>query len=92
MKTSPATTYSMTLPSAPPVSIFGDFDLVFCCNLLFYYASDVRNHILKKIHYSLSAGGFLVTGATEKNIVEDSGDYRTIVPPVPIYRKAPITC
>ena len=49
----------------PPDSIFGDFDIIFCCNLLFYYRTDVRRTIIKKLKRSLSAQGYLVTGEAE---------------------------
>lgn len=49
----------------PPDSIFGDFDIIFCCNLLFYYRTDVRRAIIKKLKRSLSAQGYLVTGEAE---------------------------
>lgn len=49
----------------PPDSIFGDFDIIFCCNLLFYYRNDVRRAIIKKLKRSLSAQGYLVTGEAE---------------------------
>lgn len=49
----------------PPDSIFGDFDIIFCCNLLFYYRTDVRRAIIKKLKRSLSVKGYLVTGEAE---------------------------
>lgn len=49
----------------PPGSIFGDFDIIFCCNLLFYYRNDVRRAIVKKLKRSLSDNGYLVTGEAE---------------------------
>jgi two-component system CheB/CheR fusion protein len=30
------------LSASPPPSIYGDFDLIVCCNLLFYYRPDIR--------------------------------------------------
>ncbi|MBL0224510.1 MAG: hypothetical protein IPQ16_02670 [Geobacteraceae bacterium] len=53
----------------PPASIFGDFDLVVCANLLFYYQEPFRDTILAKIGHCLTAGGYLVTGETERDIV-----------------------
>jgi chemotaxis methyl-accepting protein methylase len=54
----------------PPASIFGDFDLVMCCNLLFYYRKDIREFILSKIIRCLRNDGYLVTGEAERGIVE----------------------
>ena len=61
--------------ASPATSIFGDFDLVFCCNLLFYYQPDAQNFILNRISSTLAPNGFLVTGDTEKNLVEKNRNY-----------------
>jgi chemotaxis protein methyltransferase CheR len=55
--------------SSPPASIFGDFDLIFCANLLFYYKPEFQKAILKKVKNCLSDDGFLVTGETEREIL-----------------------
>jgi chemotaxis protein methyltransferase CheR len=53
----------------PPSSIFGDFDLVMCANLLFYYKSDYQKIILNKIENCLANKGYLITGETERDIL-----------------------
>ncbi|NOU48925.1 MAG: hypothetical protein HOO86_17955 [Bacteroidales bacterium] len=53
----------------PESSIYGDFDLVYCANLLFYYTNEVKQKILKKVSHCLSKGGYLVTGETEREIL-----------------------
>ena len=55
--------------SSPPRSIFGDFDLVFCANLLFYYRKQYRKIILEKIGNSLADGGYLALGGAEREIL-----------------------
>lgn len=55
--------------SCPPNSIFGDFDLVVCANLLFYYKSEYRIRILDKASHCLAKGGFVITGETEREIL-----------------------
>jgi chemotaxis protein methyltransferase CheR len=55
--------------SSPPASIIGDFDLVFCANLLFYYKNKYRRIILDKSVNSLTNGGYLISGETERDIV-----------------------
>jgi chemotaxis protein methyltransferase CheR len=55
--------------SSPPSSIFGDFDLVICSNILFYYNETCRKNILQKITNSLTTGGYLVTGEAERDIL-----------------------
>ena len=59
--------------SSPPTSIFGDFDLIMCANLLFYYKPEYRKKIIAKISHCLSENGFLVTGETERDILTQSG-------------------
>ncbi len=56
--------------SSPPLSIFGDFDLVICANLLFYYKPEYRKLILAKIKKSISKDGYLISGETERDILE----------------------
>ncbi|MDA3837820.1 MAG: protein-glutamate O-methyltransferase CheR [Candidatus Delongbacteria bacterium] len=59
--------------SCPPVSIFGDFDLVFCANLLFYYNTESRKRILDKTTNCLASGGYLITGEAEREIIMTNG-------------------
>lgn len=72
--------------SYPSVSIYGDFDLVFCANLLFYYKNEFRISILEKITKSLSKGGFLITGEAEREIIS-SVDFKEIYPHSAIFIK-----
>ncbi|MBB3188224.1 CheR family methyltransferase [Microbacter margulisiae] len=51
---------------SPPASIYGDFDIIFCCNLLFYYKPEYRTRILEKMERNLAPNGFLITGETER--------------------------
>ncbi|MCX6307979.1 MAG: hypothetical protein NTY32_03790, partial [Bacteroidia bacterium] len=53
----------------PPESIFGDFDLIVCANLLFYYKPEYQNAILEKAVKALSKGGYLVTGEVERPLL-----------------------
>jgi len=59
--------------SSPPTSIFGDFDLIFCANLLFYYKPEYQNKIIRKVTNCLSKNGYLITGETEREILTHSG-------------------
>jgi len=52
----------------PPSSIFGDFDIVFCANFLFYYKPEFRNEIVRKISKTLSSEGLIITGEAEKEL------------------------
>ena len=51
--------------SAPPESVFGDFDLVFCRNVLIYFDDEYQDQIFKKLYHSLSKFGYLVLGEAE---------------------------
>lgn len=46
-------------------SLIGKFDIVFCRNVLIYFAPEVKNKILTQIHQSLNPGGYLFLGASE---------------------------
>lgn len=71
--------------SSPPTSIYGDFDLVMCSNLLFYYKPQVRLEILDKIFYSLVSGGYFVTGEAERDIVMQYGKFQAVGESAPIF-------
>jgi len=49
----------------PSESIYGDFDLVLCRNVLIYYSEDHQNEILKKLSQSITNSGFIVLGEAE---------------------------
>jgi chemotaxis protein methyltransferase CheR len=46
-------------------SSLGQFDLIFCRNVLIYFSSDVKLEILHKMHKQLRPGGYLLLGASE---------------------------
>jgi chemotaxis protein methyltransferase CheR len=75
------------LSASPPPSIYGDFDLVVCSNLLFYYRADVRQRILNKVWNSLSATGYLITGEAEKEIVIRNEGFRAAIPLSAVFQK-----
>lgn len=72
--------------SCPSESIYGDFDLVFCGNLLFYYRPEVRSSILNKLCHCLAPGGYLVTGEAERDIVARHERFRGIAPSSAIFQ------
>jgi chemotaxis protein methyltransferase CheR len=72
----------------PPASVFGDFDVVLCCNLLLYYRPKVQRQMLEKLRRSLRPGGYLVTGETERQLVRRAGGFRDVAPPAPIFLSA----
>lgn len=55
--------------SCPAASIFGDFDIVMCANLLFYYQPVYQKKIIEKALHSLNSNGYLITSETEREIL-----------------------
>jgi len=53
----------------PSSSIFGDFDLVICANVIFYYKPEYQRIILKKMSNCLARGGYLITGEAERDMM-----------------------
>lgn len=72
--------------SCPPNSIFGDFDLVICANLLFYYKPEFRKKIIEKTSNCLSSSGYLVTGETERDILLRAG-FQEVYPQSAIFQQ-----
>ena len=66
--------------SSPMASIYGDFDLILCCNLLYYYRPSIQHQILNKICRALAPGGYCVTGETEQSIVARGHGLRAVIP------------
>ena len=71
----------------PAESIFGDFDLVLCRNLMIYYNPSYQEKIERRLYDSLNKGGYLMLGEAE--IV---GDYykrklKKVAPFSKIYKK-----
>ncbi|HED07707.1 MAG TPA: protein-glutamate O-methyltransferase CheR [Ignavibacteria bacterium] len=50
---------------SPPQSIFGDFDIVICRNLLIYYNQASQEKICDKLSCSISNNGYLILGKVE---------------------------
>ncbi len=72
--------------TAPPDSIFGDFDLIICSNLLIYYNIDAQQVILKKLKQALSPNGYLVTSETEKALIESTEGLEIVSVPIAIFK------
>lgn len=72
--------------SSPPSSIFGDFDLVVCANLLFYYKPEFQKVIVEKAGNCLANNGYLVVGETERDILIKH-NYQEVFPQSGIFQK-----
>jgi chemotaxis protein methyltransferase CheR len=46
-------------------SLMGKFDIIFCRNVLIYFAPEVKSKILNQFAASLNPGGYLMLGASE---------------------------
>ena len=71
----------------PPASLYGDFDLILCCNLLYYYRPEIRRRLLDKLCRALSPGGYFVTGEAERDLVVKHGGWRAVAPPEAIFQR-----
>jgi len=72
---------------SPPSSIYGGFDIIMCCNLLFYYKQDYQEKILEKFYKSLNPGGFLITDNSEIGIINSYGGFRQYMTYLSIFYK-----
>jgi len=72
--------------SCPPASIFGNFDIVFCANLLFYYSPEFRTSIIEKVNNSLADNGLLITSETEREMLIQAG-FKEVYPQSAIFMK-----
>ena len=59
----------------PPDSVYGDFDLISCCNMLMYYNSSNRGKIIAKIVSSLSSDGVFITSEAERMIFDNKQEF-----------------
>ncbi len=55
----------------------GKFDVIFCRNVLIYFAADLKKDILRRISQALVPGGYLFLGSTE-TLASYSDDFETV--------------
>jgi len=72
--------------SSPPESIFGNFDIVICANLLFYYKPEFRYLILKKTTDTITKNGFFVTSEIEREMLL-AFKYKEVIQKSAIFQK-----
>jgi len=73
--------------SCPSASIYGNFDLIICSNVLYYYRPEIRRFILEKLRASISSEGYFVTGEAERAIVEETKGFRAVAPLLAVFQK-----
>lgn len=77
--------------SSPAASIYGGFDLILCCNVLFYYRKEARLGILDKASRALSPSGYFVTGEVERTMVSEHREFLAVLPPAAVFRLANVS-
>lgn len=57
----------------PPEIVFADFDIIFACNIFYYYKRNYQYKILEKINKCISKNGVVVTDSSEKDLFLHNG-------------------
>jgi chemotaxis protein methyltransferase CheR len=73
--------------SVPPESVFGNFDLVLCRNLLIYFNTEYQETIFEKLYHSLANKGYLILGDAEAPTMTYRHHFSRVWDFSPIYRK-----
>lgn len=76
-----------SLSACPKESIYGDFDLIFCSNVLFYYKPEAQSLIINKLVGAMASSGYLVTGEAESHFVEKHNELHPVAPHSSIFQK-----
>lgn len=72
---------------APPQSIFGDFDIIICSNVLLYFNPEVQKKIIDKFYKSMTGNGYLIVGDDETSVLKSSTRFVHAFSSSPIYYK-----
>ena len=72
---------------APPESIYGNFDVVLCRNVLIYFDADHQDRIFNKLYLSLAQNGYLILGEAEIPPRKYQGHFQRVNECCHIYRK-----
>ncbi|MEI7500009.1 MAG: protein-glutamate O-methyltransferase CheR [Bacteroidota bacterium] len=72
---------------APSESVFGDFDLVLCRNVLIYFNPGFQELIFSKLFKSLASKGILMLGETEAPVTHFKDKFRQISRHCKIFEK-----
>jgi len=76
-----------TASANPPDSIFGNFDLVCCNNLLMYYKNEIRMFILQKIERSLAPMGVLTVSEAERAFIKSNTGFQPVTTTIAMFHK-----
>lgn len=72
---------------APSDSVFGDFDLIVCRNVLIYFNLKYQNHIFSKLYKSLKSNGILMLGEAEVPVNHYNEQFKKITKNCKIFKK-----
>jgi len=72
---------------APKESVFGEFDIIFCRNVLIYFNAELQKRVVKKFVRSLPVAGYLVLGDSERLDNETSVNFQVVDHKNRIYKK-----
>jgi len=72
---------------APPESIYGNFDMVFCRNVLIYFNPEYQDLIFDKLYRALAKHGYLVLGEAEKPSIKFQTHFKKVTECCHIYQK-----
>ena len=72
---------------SPPGSVFGNFDIILCRNVLIYFNNEFQERIFDKLFRSLNKGGYLILGEAEVPIQKFKSEFRRIDKCCKIYQK-----
>ena len=72
---------------APVDSVFGDFDLVLCRNVLIYFSPELQDAVIEKLCRTLIPGGYLILGESEALGQSVASRFRAIDQRMRIFQK-----
>jgi chemotaxis methyl-accepting protein methylase len=71
--------------TCPSSSIFGEFDIIMCANVLIYYNEEFQQQIISNFQKCISKNGFIITGEAEREIFINK-NYVEVYPQSCIFR------
>ncbi|MBC2695307.1 MAG: protein-glutamate O-methyltransferase CheR [Desulfobacteraceae bacterium] len=71
----------------PPESIYGDFDMVFCRNVLIYFNTKYQDLIFDKLYRALAKHGYLILGEAEKPSIKFQTHFKKVSECCHLYQK-----
>jgi chemotaxis protein methyltransferase CheR len=78
-------TYNLITPGLLPGP--GQFDVIFCRNVLIYFDLETKKHVLRRLFNALRPGGYLFLGAAETTLGIDAAFERVQVGRTSLYRR-----